>query len=88
MKDDFNYWLQDLSCTRGMNFDNIEILIKAMWAINRETNWRIWLDKYGLAVFKNAEDLPGLAIKYIHNESEQKALEKALRYIFDNEDKR
>jgi hypothetical protein len=94
MKEEFKKWLCEKA---GYNYNawgkpcpydihDIKILIKAMWAINRET--RDDYIRYGPTGFSrcyyDVEDM-GMTRFDIkdHNNSEQQALEAALKYIWE-----
>lgn len=60
----------------------LEILIRAMWAINRADDWHIIMDNCGLWLYNPYGDFE-IEFEYRnHNNSEQEALIKALEYIY------
>ena len=95
MNEDFKKWLcgkvnvdyddfYDFSKDDWNN--NIELLIKAMWVINREVVWEMLQDRFGYGVEDKKEigSYKLFAFKD-HNDSELKALTKALEYIYGKE---
>ncbi len=81
-------------CKPGYEINTIAILIKAMWAINREKKWRMDINSNYVGVYTNLSfnhfekmDLnQEFRFRDFFN-SEQKALQSALQHIFDNKDK-
>jgi hypothetical protein len=76
----------------GFSADENEVLatlIKAMWAINRDDSiFEIFMpetDKYTASVFENNNWHDVDFFFSDHNNSEQTALEKALEYVFEQE---
>jgi hypothetical protein len=84
MNNDFKEWLCK-KAGRGKlipldwKYCELEILIKAMWAINRKGKYYIILEPNLISVNKNE------FFYAQYNNSEQKALEKALEYIYEQE---
>ena len=66
-----------------INKITLETLIKAMWAINREGEWNIKLDSHCI-VFHSRKDYCDDMYDFTEY-SEQKALKKALEYIYEQE---
>ncbi len=79
-----NYYL-----VNNVRTDNEELilLIKAMWAINREGKWHIKMENYCIAFYSYmAKEYKEIIFKYKdHNNSEQEALQKALEYIYEQD---
>jgi len=63
---------------------HLEILIKAVWAINRERKWNIFESYFSYNVYKDCVKQRQFHFKD-YNNSEQKTLEKALEYIYEQE---
>lgn len=99
MSESFKEWLCKLSgidnADKVSNIDSLmnsrgylEILIKAMWAINKlkRSPHRIVLEENSVQI---SEYNQGMNVKYfnynLYDNNEQKALETALQYIFDNQ---
>jgi hypothetical protein len=93
MKEDFKKWLcekADYMYSEYFNYiETLYILTKAMWAINRENNYRITITQGGC--YSQSQPWKDLIMKYYllkdYNNSEQEALEKALEYIYEQENK-
>lgn len=92
MTEDFKKWLYKtihgeyitLLFKRGAE---LELLIKAMWAINREGKWWITIYPHGIHL-KLPHRGKGKDFEYKqHNNSETEALTKALEYIYKQEGK-
>jgi len=88
MEEDFKRWLCKLN---GYDFESdyfrmdelmIEILIKAMWQINRDGKWDIQMDRDYIDVSSRQEVLDDVFTFKDHNNSELEALTKALEYIY------
>lgn len=93
MKEDFKKWLCELAEIKpedmpGCDHRLIGTLIKAMWAINRESikskEWSVEMSSWSYDVFSS-----WLRRRYKfsyenHDNSEQEALIKALEYIYNN----
>ena len=64
---------------------SLEILIKAMWAINRERKYLIQIDAHCVYVKGNNKALKNFTFRFsdYNNNSEQEALTAALEYIHD-----
>jgi len=65
---------------------NLEILIKAMFALNREGKWAIMIHPNEVIVYR--QSFSGKDIIFLikdHNNSELEALTKALQYIYEQE---
>lgn len=90
MSEDFKKWLCDKSKFDIAHWllnehEELSLLIKAMWAINREGKWEIISDKVSLDISDKHGDFCISFYYSDHNNSEQEALTKALEYIFDKE---
>jgi len=96
MKEDFKKWLCELAeepydCVAGFlghkdhDMENIFILIKAMWAINREGKWLILISASDIDITRSEKYKSKLFSYKNHNNSEQQALEKALEYIYEQD---
>jgi hypothetical protein len=99
MDNDFKQWLcekaksvimpceicNEMPCLHYDINITIEILIKAMWAINRDDKWEIEMDSDCILVKYVPEDFFQCMLFRKYNNSEQKALEAALLYIYKEE---
>jgi len=92
MSEEFKKWLcekaelnQAQGCSILFHFGDDVIteytLIKAMWAINRCSEWEIMADKYGFNINCSRGHKSFFILEY---NSEQEALTKALEYIYNN----
>lgn len=91
MKTDFEKWLckkadvifmlpRSIKGSAHPRKITLEILINAMWNINKEGEYNITMNNIGIWVFKNDK-----VIKCVYKNSEKETLEKALKYIYEQE---
>jgi hypothetical protein len=100
VKKDFNKWVCELvgvdypcnrcipdqiSGCRDCGFKiTLEILIKAMWAINKDSNqWAIILKPFKVELIDSLQGDREFSFS-LYNGSEQTALKKALEYVMEN----
>lgn len=92
MKEKFKKWICKLISIKYRTIDDgygevydIEILIKAMWKINRDGEWQIHSN---VSSYYVSQKYRGKIDKWFHfeehNNSELEALTKALEYIWEN----
>ena len=83
MDEGFQKWLFNIADLphKYDGYPKIELLIQAMWAINRKGEWEIMQDKYGFCV-SGPVYIKSFILNKINN-SEQKSLEAALKYIYE-----
>lgn len=92
MKEDFKKWLSDKAGylylayqmleEKGMN-NEVELLIKAMWAVNREKDYLMEItDAYITVQDPDWRIEPSYFLFKDYNNSEQKALTAALEYVY------
>lgn len=91
MTEDFKQWVCQNAGIDRLHYPHLEleILIKAMWSINRGGEWNIDMDYFGLSICKSeavSQDTTYEAQFHYkdHNSSELEALTKALQYVMDN----
>lgn len=90
MKEGFKEWLCELAEFKFEYYDHIGllyILVKAMWAINREGIYRIWILHDRVELYNGyTKVIEEWFFFKKYNNSEQQALEKALEYIYENKE--
>jgi len=91
---EYKLWLCELASDNDYDYSEqdikhieLEILIKAMWAINRKdgTDWNIKMDQEDVTVYvwnSHSWDCAKSCDYEAYENSEQKALDQALRYIY------
>lgn len=96
MTEDFKKWLCELAGISSNGIFTVDtiigigVLIKAMWAIN--SKWDNVINFHSVAIMPTAvvvyhpDMMKNMIYKYVEY-SEQKALEKALQYIWEQENK-
>ena len=86
MTEDFNDFLAEKNgIVNDFTEPTLEILVRAMFKINREGEWHLIIDYDSVAIKKHPNDILHTNIYYSdHNNSEQEALQKALKYVYEN----
>ena len=86
MKEDFFNWVtKKAGCWNANGIITLEILIQAMFAINREDKWYIKIDDEHVYCAKNKTMTNKEFFYTEYNNSEIETLEKALEYIWEQE---
>jgi len=88
MDEGFNKWVWKLAYNKvpavkaDLDFFDIELLIKAMWAINRDGKWEIGMNRCGIRAKRLAKILISLLRLMTTTARKKKQLKQVLRCIY------